>query len=84
MTSAIGSQGEISSNHLRVRLAYGDRPIEKVDEGSRIALAQQLSRLPCLLTLCSGEDCMAFRRPGAFKMVHLYLPVIVGLLRGGN
>lgn len=27
---------------------------------------------------------MAFRRPGAFKMVHLYLPVIVGLLRGGN
>lgn len=58
------------------------RPLERADEQSRITLAQQLARLPCLLTLCSGDNCLEFRKPNAFNMVHLYLPVVVALLRG--
>jgi serine/threonine-protein kinase ATR len=60
------------------------RPMEKSDEPSRLELAARLAKLPCLLTLCSSDDCSKFRKSDAFSMVHLYLPAMEALLRGGN
>lgn len=58
------------------------RPLERIDPESRIKLAQDIAKLPCLLTLCSGENCLLFRKVDGFHMAHLYVPVLVSLLRG--
>ena len=59
-------------------------PVEKSDEASRLELAARLAKLPCLLTLCSSEDCSKFRKSDEFSMVHLYLPAMEALLQGTN
>lgn len=58
------------------------RPLEHVHPDARIRLAHDIGRLPCLLTLCSGEDCSAFRKEDGPPTVHHYVPVLVSLLRG--
>jgi serine/threonine-protein kinase ATR len=50
---------------------------------ARVNLAQNLAKLPCLLTQCDGADCQS-RRSSNVLFAQIYQPIIASLLDGTN
>ncbi|TFK25977.1 atypical/PIKK/ATR protein kinase [Coprinopsis marcescibilis] len=73
-----------------IRRVLGDisdrfsRPLPDGKQEARLSLAENLSKLPCLLVLCSGQNCLSFRKAAGPELVPMYAPVINALLQGDS
>ncbi|EAU84196.2 atypical/PIKK/ATR protein kinase [Coprinopsis cinerea okayama7 len=58
------------------------RPLSQADDESRIKLARNLAKLPCLLVVCTGESCTTFRNASGPSLLGFYVPILQALLAG--
>lgn len=61
-----------------------NRPLHDSSEATRLALAKNLSKLPCLITRCNGCDCRTHAGSFPVLVVPVYISAVSRLLDGAD